>query len=99
MIPLKTNNFNHMKTKRYFSKKRIIIYYLLVIVIPSCILGFLALRGIRNDQALTEREQRKKLSEYGASVFSESISHIAIVNKEFRKIIPDFQRTNIRFVY
>jgi signal transduction histidine kinase len=78
-----------MRSKKYFSKKRIIIYYLLVIVIPSCILGFLALRGIRNDQALIEREQRKKLAEYGTSIFSETNSHIARVNKDFREKIPE----------
>jgi signal transduction histidine kinase len=78
-----------MRSKKYFSKKRIIIYYLLVIVIPSCILGFLALRGIRNDQALIEREQRKKLAEYGTSIFSETNSYIARVNKDFRKKIPE----------
>lgn len=78
-----------MRSKRYFSKKRIIIYYLLVVVIPSCILGFLALRGIRNDQALIEREQRKNLSEYGTSIFSETNSQIVLVNKVFREKIPD----------
>ncbi|NQU87029.1 MAG: hypothetical protein HQ541_14835 [Mariniphaga sp.] len=78
-----------MQTKRYFSKKRIIIYYLLVIVIPSCILGFLALRGIRNDQALIEREQRKKLAESGTSIISETNSHITIFNNRFKGKIPD----------
>ena len=78
-----------MKTKRYFSNKRIIVYYLLVIVIPSCILGFLALRGIRNDQALIEREQRKKLAESGTSIISETNSRITILNDRFRGKLPD----------
>ena len=78
-----------MRTKRYFSKKWIIINYLLVIVIPSCILGFLALRGIRNDQALIEREHRKKLAESGTSIISETNSRIAIFNDKFRGEIPD----------
>ena len=78
-----------MRTKRYFSKKWIIINYLLVIVIPSCILGFLALRGIRNDQALIEREHRKKLAESGTSIISETNSRIAIFNDIFRGEIPD----------
>ena len=78
-----------MKTKRYFSNKRIIVNYLLVIVIPSCILGFLALRGIRNDQALIEREQRKKLAESGTSIISETNSHITIFNDRFRGKLPD----------
>ncbi len=78
-----------MKTKKHLRKKRIVIYYVLVIVIPSCILGFLALRGVRNDQALIEREQRKKLAEYGTSVFSETISHIAKINNSLEEKIPD----------
>ncbi|MFO7719893.1 MAG: HAMP domain-containing sensor histidine kinase [Gillisia sp.] len=78
-----------MKTRRYFSNKRIIVYYLLVIVIPSCILGFLALRGIRNDQALIEREQRKKLAESGTSIISETNSRITILNDRFRGKLPD----------
>lgn len=78
-----------MRTKRYFSKKWIIINYLLVIVIPSCILGFLAFRGIRNDQALIEREHRKKLAESGTSIISETNSRIAIFNDIFRGEIPD----------
>jgi len=78
-----------MKTKRYFSNKRIIVNYLLFIVISSCILGFLALRGIRNDQALIEREQRKKLAESGTSIISETNSLITIFNDRFRRKIPD----------
>ena len=77
-----------MRTKRYFSNKRIIVNYLLFIVIPSCILGFLALRGIRNDQALIEREQRKKLAEAGTSIISETNSRITIFNDRFRGKIP-----------
>jgi signal transduction histidine kinase len=61
----------------------------LFIVIPSCILGFLALRGIRNDQALIEREQRKKLAEAGTSIISETNSRITIFNDRFRGKIPD----------
>ncbi len=78
-----------MRTRRYFSNKRIIVNYLLFIVIPSCILGFLALRGIRNDQALIEREQRKKLAEAGTSIISETNSRITIFNDRFRGKIPD----------
>ena len=77
-----------MRTKRYFSNKRIIVNYLLFIVIPSCILGFLALRGIRNDQALIEREQRKKLAEAGTSIITETNSRITIFNDRFRGKIP-----------
>jgi signal transduction histidine kinase len=43
-------------------RKRIILLFALGIALPSGLLGYLALRGIRNDQALLEREQRNELS-------------------------------------
>jgi len=39
--------------------KRIIFYYALAIFLPCFFLGILAFRGIKNDQALVEREQIK----------------------------------------
>jgi len=54
-----------MKKKGETKRQRIIIYYVLAIVLPCLILGILALRGIKNDQALVEREQRRNLLEAG----------------------------------
>jgi signal transduction histidine kinase len=45
-------------------RKRIILLFALGIALPSALLGYLALRGIRNDQALLEREQRNELSRF-----------------------------------
>ncbi|MCJ7713326.1 HAMP domain-containing histidine kinase, partial [Candidatus Bathyarchaeota archaeon] len=69
--------------------KKIIIYYVLVIVIPCCLLGILAFRGIKNDHALIEREQRKQLTETGAVLISETHSAITTINNKFRGKIPD----------
>ena len=54
-----------MLKKSHLGKKRILIYYLLAIVLPSVILGVLAFRGIMNDQAISEKESRQLLSEKG----------------------------------
>lgn len=42
-------------------RRKIILYYTLAVVLPGIVLGYLASRGIRNDQALREKESRKKL--------------------------------------
>ncbi len=42
-------------------RKRIILYYALAVALPGLILGFLAFRGIRNDQALREKQSRNEL--------------------------------------
>jgi signal transduction histidine kinase len=42
-------------------RKKIILYYILAVVLPGIILGYMAYRGIRNDQALREKENRRRL--------------------------------------
>ena len=42
-------------------RKKIILYYIMAVVLPGIILGYMAYRGIRNDQALREKESRRKL--------------------------------------
>ncbi|MDP3642705.1 MAG: HAMP domain-containing sensor histidine kinase [Bacteroidota bacterium] len=42
-------------------RKKIILFYSLAVVLPGIFLGYLAYRGIRNDQALREKESRRKL--------------------------------------
>ncbi|MEX2583925.1 MAG: HAMP domain-containing sensor histidine kinase [Gemmatimonadota bacterium] len=43
------------------ARNRILIHFLLGIALPSGLLGYLAFRGVRNDQALLERERRQEL--------------------------------------
>ncbi len=42
-------------------RRRTILLFALGIALPSSLLGYLAFRGIRNDQALLERERREDL--------------------------------------
>ncbi len=42
-------------------RRRTILLFVLGIGLPSSLLGYLAFRGIRNDQALLEREGREDL--------------------------------------
>ncbi|MDP3354013.1 MAG: HAMP domain-containing sensor histidine kinase [Flavobacteriaceae bacterium] len=51
-------------------RQKIILYYTLAVVLPGIILGYMALRGIRNDQALREKESRRKLELDSQSFFT-----------------------------
>jgi signal transduction histidine kinase len=52
-------------------RKRIMLYYVLGVVLPGIILGYMAFRGIRNDQALRDRESLRKLETSSQTLFSE----------------------------
>jgi signal transduction histidine kinase len=58
-------------------RKRIMLYYVLGVVLPGIILGYMAFRGIRNDQALRERESLRKLETSSRTFFSEIESDLA----------------------
>jgi signal transduction histidine kinase len=62
-------------------KQRIVLYYTLAVVLPGFILGYLAYRGIRNDQALREKENLKKL-EMNSRIFFSAIdsSFVKFIN-------------------
>ncbi|MBN2861752.1 MAG: GHKL domain-containing protein [Bacteroidales bacterium] len=75
-----------MKIKGETKRQRIIIGYALAIVLPCLILGFLALRGIKNDQALVEREQRSKILETGKQIISETDAYILSTENSFSEI-------------
>lgn len=63
-------------------RRKIILFYSLAVVLPGIILGYLAYRGIRNDQALREKESRRKL-ELDSQAFFSSIdsSLVQYMNK------------------
>lgn len=42
------------------ARRRILVYFFMGIALPSGLLGYLALRGIRNDEALLERERQEQ---------------------------------------
>jgi len=75
-----------MKKKIKNKRPGIIIYYALAIVLPCLILGILAIRGIRNDQALVEREQRSSLLEAGQQIIAETEQHLQNVENSFSEI-------------
>lgn len=76
-----------MKKKEEGKRRSIIIYYALAIVLPCFILGFLALRGIKNDQALVEREQRNNLLEAGREIINETDEYLFTVENNFTELV------------
>jgi signal transduction histidine kinase/tetratricopeptide (TPR) repeat protein len=76
-----------MKKKVEIKRKRILIYYALAIVLPCLILGILALRGIKNDQALVERDQRRNLLETSQQIFHETDAFLLSIENGFAEII------------
>lgn len=61
-------------------RRRIVALFLLGVAVPSGLLGYLALRGVRNDQALFELEQRDTLQQASETVlesFEARITEIA----------------------
>ena len=64
MAPIKTGR----------RKQRILLYYAIAVVIPGLILGFMAYRGILNDQMVREQETRRKLESESTTFFSALIS-------------------------
>ncbi len=74
------------------NRRKIFIYYFLSIVLPCIILCLLAFRGIRNDQALVEREQAQFASELFDTVRSRVLVHLDSIEKSFEpklKIPPE----------
>jgi signal transduction histidine kinase len=66
-----------MKPGKSVSRRRkIILYYVTAVVLPGIILGYMAFRGIRNDQALREKESLRKLEINSLTFFSEIDSDI-----------------------
>lgn len=75
-----------MKKKGETKRPKIIIYYVLAIVLPCLILGILAFRGIKNDQALVERELRSSLLGAGQQIIRETDAFISSVENSFAEI-------------
>jgi len=76
-----------MLKKGEIKRKRIIVYYVLAIVLPCMILGILAFRGIKNDQALKEREQRRILQEAGQQIILDTDAFLTSIENNFHEII------------
>ena len=76
-----------MKKKGETTRQRIFIYYALAIVLPCLILGFLAFRGIKNDQALIERERRSNIQETARQIIRETDVYFSSIENSFVEII------------
>ena len=64
-------------------RQKIILYYTLAVVLPGIVLGYMASRGMRNDQALREKESRRKL-EINSQAFFTAIdsSFVRFINEQ-----------------
>lgn len=73
-----------MKSNKPVSRrKKIILYYTLAVVLPGILLGYLAYRGIRNDQALREKENLRRLEMNSQAFFNEiDTSFVEFINKQ-----------------
>lgn len=61
-----------MKLSLNLSKRqRIIIFYIIGLILPGIILGVFAFRGLRNDQALRDKQTQQELKLLSIDVFSE----------------------------
>ena len=63
-------------------RQKIILYYTLAVVLPGIVLGYMAYRGISNDQALREKENRRRLEMNSQDFFSEIDSSFVQFIKE-----------------
>jgi signal transduction histidine kinase/tetratricopeptide (TPR) repeat protein len=74
-------------------RTRIILLFLLGIVLPSLLLGYLAFRGVQNDQALIEKarlDEHKKTADKIVSLVDEKIT---AVEQAFLEAIEDLQKS------
>ena len=70
--------FTTVKSKPVGSKRnRIILIYILGVVLPGLVLGFMAFRGIRSDEALREKQTRQELSLVSQDFFQLMISELS----------------------
>ena len=67
--------------KRGDVRRRTLLLFLLGIAVPSGLLGYLAFRGIRNDQALLERKQLEDLRQIAATAVAAHDSSLEDVRR------------------
>ena len=75
-----------MKYLKEITRKGIIFYYIIAIVIPCFLLGILAFRGIKNDQALVESEQRRILMETSNQIFQNLDKSLIKIENSFSDV-------------
>ncbi|MCJ7629565.1 MAG: hypothetical protein MUO50_14410, partial [Longimicrobiales bacterium] len=68
-------------------RRRIILLFGLGIGLPSSLLGYLALRGIRNDQALLEQERREELMQIASGAVAAHDSGLVAVGRVLDSVL------------
>jgi len=74
---------------------RILFLFILGIAIPSLLLGYLAFRGIRNDQALLEREKRRDLQNLADTITGKIENKIFQTERSFIELVAEVPATEI----
>ena len=78
-----------MRFRKKTNEKAIIFYYIIAIVIPCLLLGVLAFRGIKNDQALVEREQRRALMETTQKIYQDLEESLVTIENSCEENLTD----------
>lgn len=71
------------------TRRRILLYFLLGIALPSGLLGYFAFRGIRNERALVERERRTELEAHSERLAAEIESQLLALERLVAEANPD----------
>ena len=77
------------RISNFTNPKSIVVYFILAIVLPSIMMGGLAFRGIKNDQALIERDNRRQAMESGGQIIESTEAILVNLEEEFEKIVLD----------
>ncbi|MCX6563221.1 MAG: hypothetical protein NTU60_06400, partial [Candidatus Aminicenantes bacterium] len=68
-------------------RKRIFILFSMGIVLPSLLLGYLAFRGVKNDQALVEKNRLDEQRRNAESVIRTVGTYVSAVEQDFQKTL------------
>jgi signal transduction histidine kinase len=70
-------------------RKRIIILFFIGVVLPSLLLGYLAFRGVKNDQALVEKNRLDDQRRNAESVIRTVGAYVSAVEQDFQKTLAE----------
>ena len=72
------------------ARKKILLYFMIGLVIPSILMGFLAFRGIQNDRLALDIEKKKQVREFSNKILAAIEDSISTVESQFvQLILPD----------
>ena len=76
-------------------RRRTILLFVLGIALPSTLLGYLAFRGIRNDQALLERERREDLRRIASVAVATHDSDLVAVGRALDSALAKIESAGV----